>query len=86
MNVWLKNAPPLSRIIKQNVEFLGKEKISINEKEYNTLHFNFTSSDKKLVKDKKLNTHVWYDEDTLNWVKASFNKKGKWEYRLVLVE
>ena len=74
------------RIIEQNVEFLGKEKISINEKEYNTLHFNFTSADKKLAKDKKLNTHVWYDEDTLNWVKASFNKKGKWEYRLVLVE
>ena len=74
------------RIIEQNVEFLGKEKISINEKEYNTLHFNFTSADKKLSKDKKLNTHVWYDEDTLNWVKASFNKKGKWEYRLVSVE
>jgi len=74
------------RIIEQNVEFLGKEKISIGNKKYNTLHFNFTSSDKKLAKDKRLNTHIWYDEDTLNWVKAAFDKKGKWEYRLVSIE
>ncbi len=74
------------RIIIQNVKFLGKEKITINEKTYDTLHFQFTSSDKKLSKDKKLNTHVWYDEKTLNWVKASFDKKGKWEYRLISID
>ncbi len=70
------------RIIKQNVSFLGKEKINIGGKDINTLHFNFSSSDKKLSKDKKLNTDVWYEENTLNWVKASFNKQGYWEYRL----
>ena len=74
------------RIIDQNVEFIGREKIKIGDKIYNTLHFNFTSSDEKLSKDKKLNTHVWYDENTLNWVKASFKKKGKWEYRLISIE
>ena len=71
------------RIIEQKVNFIGKEQIKINNKTYNTLHFQFVSTDKKLSKDKKLNTHVWYDEKTLNWVKASFDKKGKWEYRLV---
>jgi len=74
------------RIIMQKVNFLGKEKIEINGKTYNTLHFNFSSTDKKLAKDKKLNTDVWYDEKTLNWVKASFKKKGKWEYRLKSIE
>ena len=74
------------RIIKQKVKFLGKETIKFAEKEYNTLHFNFSSTDKKLVKGKKLNTDVWYDEKTLNWVKASFKKKGKWEYRLVSIK
>ena len=73
------------RVIKQNVEFIGKEKIKINNKDYNTLHFQFTSTDEKLSKDKRLNTHIWYDEKTLNWVKAAFNKKGKWEYKLVLI-
>ena len=73
------------RIIKQKVTFLGKENIKLGEKNFNTLHFNFSSTDKKLTKDKKLNTDVWYDEETLNWVKASFNKKGKWEYRLVSI-
>ena len=66
--------------------FIGKETIKIHDKIYNTLHFNFSSTDKKLDKDKKLNTHVWYDEKTLYWVKASFKKKGKWEYKLVLID
>ena len=73
------------RIIKQKVTFLGKETLEISGKTYKTLHFNFSSSDTKLAKDKKLNTDVWYDEETLNWVKASFNKKGKWEYKLVSI-
>ena len=74
------------RIIKQKVTFLGKETLKIDNKTYKTLHFNFSSTDKKLSKDKRLNTDVWYDEETLNWVKASFEKKGKWEYRLILIE
>jgi len=74
------------RIIKQKVVFLGKEVIEVNGKKYNTLHFNFKSSDEKLSKDKKLNTHVWYDENTLNWVKALFKKKGNWEYKLVSIQ
>ena len=70
------------RIIKQNVTFLGKEDVKLGKKDYKTLHFNFSSADKKLAKDKKLNTDVWYDEKTLYWIKASFEKKGKWEYKL----
>ena len=74
------------RIIEQKVTFLGKEKINIDGKSYNALHFNFSSSDKNLSKDKKLNTDVWYDEKTLNWIKASFKKKGNWEYKLISIE
>ena len=74
------------RIINQKVTFLGKETIKIGNKNYKTLHFNFSSTDKKLKKDKKLNTDVWYEEKTLNWVKAAFKKKGNWEYRLRIME
>ena len=74
------------RIIKQKVTFLGKETIKLGNNTFNALHFNFSSTDKKLVKDKKLNTDVWYDEKTFNWLKASFNKKGKWEYKLVSID
>ena len=74
------------RIIEQKVTFLGKEDIKIGEKNYKTLHFNFSSTDKKLKKDKKLNTDIWYEEKTLNWVKAFFKKKGNWEYRLRVIE
>ena len=74
------------RIIKQKVTFLGKEQIKLGDKTFKTLHFNFSSTDNKLGKDKKLNTDVWYEEKTLNWIKASFNKSGRWEYKLVLIE
>ena len=74
------------RIIKQKVTFLGKETVKFGEKNFNTLHFNFSSTDKQLGKGKKLNTDVWYDEQTLNWIKASFEKKGKWEYILVSID
>ena len=74
------------RIIKQKVSFLGNETLNIDGKTYKTLHFNFSSTDESLSKDKKLNTDVWYEEKTLNWVKASFKKKGNWEYQLVLIE
>jgi len=73
------------RIIDQKVTFLGKKTLGINGVSYNTLHFNFLSSDKKLKKNKKLNTDVWYDEETMYWVKASFNKQGYWEYKLVSI-
>mgnify|MGYP001209931977 FL=1 len=74
------------RIINQKVTFLGKETIKIGNKNYKTLHFNFSSTDKKLKKNKKLNTDVWYEEKTLNWVKAAFKKKGDWEYKLRMME
>jgi len=74
------------RIIKQKVTFLGKETIKIGDTSYETLHFNFSSTDNKLDKDKKLNTDIWYDEETLYWVKATFEKKGKWEYRLISIK
>ena len=70
------------RIIYQNVTFLGKEKININGKVYNALHYNFSSSDKNLPKKKKLNTDIWYDEKSKIWLKASFDKMGYWEYRI----
>ena len=74
------------RLINQKVTFLGKEVIKIGKKTYDALHFNFSSTDKKLSKGKRLNTDVWYEEKTLNWIKASFKKKGSWEYKLVSIE
>ena len=70
------------RIIDQTVTFIGKEQIVIGKKTYNTMRFNFKSSDESLPESKKLNTDIWYEEDTYLWVKAAFNKTGYWEYRI----
>jgi hypothetical protein len=70
------------RIIEQTVTFVGKEETIIGDKTYKTLHFIFKSSDETLPESKKLNTEIWYEEDTYLWVKASFEKNGYWEYRI----
>ena len=70
------------RIIHQKVTFLGKEKLNINGKIFNTLRYNFSSSDMNLPEKKRLNTDIWYDETTKIWIKASFDKMGYWEYRI----
>ena len=70
------------RIIHQTVTFVGKETVKIGDKSYKTLRFNFKSSDETLPESKKLNTDIWYEEDTYLWVKAAFEKTGYWEYRL----
>ena len=73
------------RIIDQTVTFVGKEEIKIGDKTYKTLRFNFKSSDETLPDSKKLNTDIWYEENTYLWVKAAFEKTGYWEYRLKIV-
>ena len=70
------------RIIEQTVTFVGKEEIRVGDKTYKTLHFNFKSSDETLPDSKKLNTNIWYEENTYLWVKAAFDKSGYWEYRI----
>ena len=70
------------RIIEQKVTFVGKEDLKIGDKIYKTLRFNFKSSDETLPDSKKLNTDIWYEENTYLWVKAAFDKTGYWEYRL----
>jgi hypothetical protein len=70
------------RIIEQTVTFIGKEDVKIGDKVYRALHFNFKSSDKTLPDSKKLDTHIWYEEGSYLWIKATFDKSGHWEYRL----
>ena len=78
-----KQISPISgRILDQKVKFLGKKNINLNGKDYKALHFHFLSDDNKSLKKKKLNIQVWYDEKTLIWLKSSYDKIGKWEYRL----
>ena len=70
------------RIIEQKVTFVGKERIKVGDKTFDALHYNFRSSDKSLPDNKKLNTNIWYEENTYLWIKASFDKTGYWEYRI----
>ena len=70
------------RILPQKVNFLGKKELVLFDKTYQTLKFHFISNDNEPLKKKKINLNVWYDEETLLWLKMSFEKLGKWEYRL----
>jgi len=70
------------RILPQKVKFLGKKELILFDKKYKALKFHFLSNNNKPKNKKKINFNVWYDEKTLLWLKMSYEKMGKWEYRL----
>ena len=74
--------PTSCRIIKQKVDFLGKEKIIINDKEYLSLKFSIFSSDKSLSDEGSQIIYMWFDEKSLILLKSRYKKLGTWEYRL----
>ena len=74
---------PISGSIKEQiVTFVGKEKITIYGKEYETEHFKLTSKDMTLPDDKRLNFDIWLDKKTSLIVKVTYQRMGNWEYRL----
>ncbi len=74
---------PISGSIKEQiVTFIGKEKIVINGKQYETEHFKLTSKDLALPDHKKLNFDIWLDKKTSMIVKVTYERMGNWEYRL----
>ena len=70
------------RILPQKVKFLGKKELILFDKKYKALKFYFLNNNNKPTNKKKINFNVWYDEKTLLWLKMSYEKMGKWEYRL----
>ena len=70
------------RILPQKVKFLGKKELILFDKKYSALKFHFLSQNNKPTNKKKINFNLWYDEKTLLWLKMSYEKMGKWEYRL----
>ena len=82
-----KQISPISgRLLPQKVTFLGKKHIKINNKSYKAIHFYFLSDDKLPNDKKKLNINIYYDENSLLWIKSSYKKFGEWEYRLLEVK
>ena len=78
---------PLSGSVKkQNIEFLGKEKIKLYNKEYDVEHFRLFSTNPKLPDDKKLNFEVWYDKKKALIIKVAYKRMGLWEYRLKKIQ
>tara|TARA_B100001173_G_scaffold285233_1_gene272045 strand:- start:1854 stop:2534 length:681 start_codon:yes stop_codon:yes gene_type:complete len=78
-----KQISPLSGSIKEQiVNFIGKEKININNKEYLTEHFKLKSIDESLPDDKKLNFDIWYNPKNNLIIKVSYSNMGNWEYSL----
>ena len=78
-----KQISPLSGSIKEQfVTFIGKEKISINNKEYLTDRYKLKSKDENLPEDKKLNFDIWYNQKNNLILKVSYSKMGNWEYKL----
>ena len=78
-----KQISPLSGSIKEQVvNFIGKENVIINNKEYLADHFKLKSKNENLPEEKKLDFDIWYNKKNNLILKVSYSKMGKWEYRL----
>ena len=78
---------PLSGSVKkQNIEFLGKGKIKLYNKEYDVEHFRLFSTDPNLPDNKKLNFEIWYDKKKALIIKVAYKRMGLWEYRLKKIQ
>jgi len=78
-----KQISPLSGSVKEQVvNFIGKENLIINNKEYLVDHFKLKSKNENLPEEKKLDFDIWYNKKNNLILKVSYSKMGKWEYRL----
>ena len=74
---------PLSGSIKEQVvKLIGREKIVIDGKSYETLKYRLKSKNQNLPEDKKLDFEIWLDPEKGLLVKISYERMGKWEYIL----
>lgn len=78
---------PISGSVKEQVvTFIGKEKINLYGKTYDTEHFKLNSKDLSLPKDKRLDFEIWYDKKNNIIRKVTYSRMGNWEYRVKNVE
>ena len=71
---------PLSGSLKdQEVFFIKKKKIVLNDKEYEVNHFKIISKD-HISKDKNRNFDIWQDAKSKIILKVTYKKYGLWEY------
>jgi len=78
---------PISGSVKEQVvTFIGKEKINLYGKTYDTEHFKLNSKDLSLPKDKRLDFEIWYDKKNNIIRKVTYSRMGNWEYRVKNIE
>ena len=74
---------PLSGSIKdQIVNFIKKEKITVNGNEYIVHKFSLKSKDENLNQNKKLDFILWLEPKKNVIIKVRYEKMGTWEYIL----
>ena len=78
-----KQISPISGSIKkQIVKFIGTESIKFNEKNYILHHYKLMSQNSNMPEDKRLDFDIWLNPKNNLIYKITYEKAGKWEYRL----
>ena len=74
---------PISGSIKEQVvTFIGKEKLELYGKSYDVEHFELTSKDMSIPKNKRLNFDIWFNKKNALIMKVTYSRMGDWEYRV----
>ena len=64
------------------MKFIGAENIQINEKNYILNHYKLLSQNSNLPEDKRLDFDIWLNPKNNLIYKITYERAGKWEYRL----
>ena len=74
---------PLSGSVKkQEVKYIGDELIKILDRKINTKKFSLKSKNQTLPDDKRLDFIIWIDPNTKLILKVTYERMGRWEYKL----
>ena len=74
---------PLSGSVKkQEVKYIGDELIKILDRKINTKKFSLKSKNQTLPDDKRLDFIIWIDPGTNIILKVTYERMGRWEYKL----
>ena len=76
------NPDDLTKVKLKNLKKIGINRLSIGIQSFNSDNLKFMNRSHNCEQV----YNILYDKKTLQWVKASFKKKGKWEYKLKIIE
>tara|TARA_B100001029_G_C15036813_1_gene440697 strand:+ start:570 stop:1208 length:639 start_codon:yes stop_codon:yes gene_type:complete len=82
LNTDTQISPLSGSVKKQQIKYIGDEVLEILGRKINTNKFSLKSKNQTIDEDKKLDFIIWIDPNTNIILKVTYERMGKWEYKI----